>query len=174
MYKSSWRKTLICAFSFVIAAAPAAAGEKNSADKNIALVRSMVEAIDARNFDALENIVADDLVRHSAATPGLQVTSRDQFIQFLKADIAAIPDVRQDIDMIFAADDLVALRAHYRGTQTGQMGPFPPSGQKVDQPFMGILRIEDGRIAEIWVEWDNLGILTALGHVTPPGPPAAE
>lgn len=32
---------------------------------------------------------------------------------------------------------------------------------------MGILRIEEGKIAEIWVEWDNLNALTQLGHFPP-------
>jgi predicted ester cyclase len=49
------------------------------------------------------------------------------------------------------------------------MGPFPPSGKPLEIPFLGILRIEDGKIAEIWVEWDNLSALTKLGHLPPPG-----
>lgn len=64
-----------------------------------------------------------------------------------------------------AEDDKVALRAIYRGTQTGQMGPFPPSGRKVAIPFRGILRIQNGKIAEMWVEWDNVAVLTQLGHM---------
>ncbi|MCH8960675.1 MAG: hypothetical protein IH820_04960 [Bacteroidetes bacterium] len=35
--------------------------------------------------------------------------------------------------------------------------------------FLGILRIEEGKIAEMWVEWDNLNILTQLGHFPLPG-----
>jgi hypothetical protein len=35
-------------------------------------------------------------------------------------------------------------------------------------PFIGILRIEDGKVAEIWVEWDNLYALAQLGHLEPP------
>jgi hypothetical protein len=29
---------------------------------------------------------------------------------------------------------------------------------------MGIIRVEKDRIAEIWVEWDNLNALQQLGH----------
>ena len=49
------------------------------------------------------------------------------------------------------------------------MGPFPPSGYAIDLKFIRILRVEDGKIAEIWVEWDNLAVLTQLGHFPPPG-----
>ena len=64
----------------------------------------------------------------------------------------------QSVNLIFGADDMVAGHVTYEGTQTGQMGPFPPSGRKVRIPFIGLLRVENGKIAEIWVEWDNLGV----------------
>jgi len=155
---------LIVAAMLVLPCTPSFAGS----DKNIEIVKSMVAAINARDFDALETFVADDLVRHSAATPRVQVRSREQFIDFLKADLIAVPESVQEIEMIFSADNMAALRAHYRGTQTGPLGPFPPSGKSVDLPFLAILRIEDDKVAEIWVEWDNLGMLTALGHITAP------
>jgi len=53
-------------------------------------------------------------------------------------------------------------------TQTGPMGPFPASGKKMILPFMAILRFSDGKIAEMWVEWDNLNALAQSGHFPPP------
>ena len=47
---------------------------------------------------------------------------------------------------------MVAVHVTYRGTQKGPMGPFPASDKKVGIPFMAILRIEDNKIAEMWVE----------------------
>jgi len=129
----------------------------------------VTEAINDRNLDALDAFVSPTLVRHSAATPGLNVTSLDEFRAFLETDIAAIPDSVQTIDIIFGSGDFVAVRARYAGTQTGPMGPFPPSGKKMELPYIGILRFEDGLIVEIWVEWDNLSALTQLGHFPPPG-----
>ena len=51
----------------------------------------------------------------------------------------------------------------------GRWGPFPASDKPMTIPFMGILRIESGKIAEIWVEWDNLNALGQLGHVPSAG-----
>jgi hypothetical protein len=48
------------------------------------------------------------------------------------------------------------------------MGEIPPTGKAAESIFIGILRIENGPIAEIWVEWDNLFALTQLGHFPPP------
>jgi len=135
---------------------------------NVEVVKAMTEAINDRNLDARDAFVSPNLIRHSAATPGLNVTNLDEFRAFLETDFATIPDSVQTIDIIFGSGDFVAVRARYIGTQTGPMGPFPASGKKMVLPYMGILRIKDGLIAEIWVEWDNLSALTQLGHFPPP------
>src|SRR5690606_22642652 len=43
-------------------------------------------------------------------------------------------------------------------------GAFPPSGRLLEATYLAIYRIEDGRIAEAWAEWDNLAGLRQLGH----------
>jgi len=35
------------------------------------------------------------------------------------------------------------------------MRPFPPSGKMLELPFVGLLRVEDGLIRKILVEWDT-------------------
>lgn len=153
----------------LLAAAPASAGEA----ENKEIVRRMTEAINQRDFDALDGLVAADVKRHCAATPDVEVRSLEDFKAFLHQDLSAVPDAQQEIQQMLAEGDKVAARVIYRGTQTGPMGPFPPSGKPVEVPFIGILRIEDGKIAEIWVEWDNLAALRQLGHFPPPEAPAA-
>jgi predicted ester cyclase len=140
------------------------AGEK----ENVHLARTMVEAINARNLAALDELVAPDVKRHSIATAGVTVSNLDEFKAFLNEDFAAVPDSVMEIDVIFGNDDFVAMRAIYSGTQSGQMGPFAPSGKHFKLPFIGILRIENQKISEIWVEWDNVHALTQLGHLNPP------
>jgi len=150
--------------SLCLFAGPCDAGES----ENIEIVRSMVKTINGRDLDALDKFVAQDVVRHSAATPDVSVTSLAEFRAFLEADLEAVPDSVQAIDIIFGNDDFVAVRATYSGTQEKPMGPFPASNKKMMLPFMAILRIEDKKIAEIWVEWDNIYVLTQLGHFPPP------
>jgi len=135
--------------------------------ENVEVVRAMIEVVNNRNLSALDGLVASDVVRHSAATPGVVVTSLEEFRAFLEADFKGIPDSVQEIEIIFGSGAFVAVRARYKGTQSGPMGPFPPNGNSVNAPFMAILRLDGGKIAEIWVEWDNINILTQLGHFPP-------
>lgn len=136
--------------------------------ENLEVANGMVEAINARNLDELNRLVAPDVVRHSAATPGVTVTNLDEFKAFLEVDFATVPDAKMKVDVIFGNEKYVAMRAIYSGTQTGPMGPFAASGKRFDLPFIGILRFEDGKISEMWVEWDNVHALTQLGHFGPP------
>jgi predicted ester cyclase len=137
-------------------------------EANKEVVRRFVSAINERRFDDLDELVSPEVVRHSPSTPGLDVRSLDQFKDFLQQDLAGVPDAVQEIRMITAEGDLVALWANYSGTQDGPIGPFPPTGRRVDADFAGFLRLEDGMITEINVVWDNLSMLVQLGHLEPP------
>lgn len=143
--------------------------EGQKAADNEAVVLAMIAAVNARDFDALDTLIATDVTRRSGATPGVTVASLNDFKAFLHQDLAGVPDAQQEVSVIFSGGDWVAVHATYRGTQSGQMGPFPPSGKAMELPFIGLLRIEDGLIREILVEWDNLNALTQLGHFPPPG-----
>lgn len=85
--------------------------------------------------------------------------NKDLILRFTEATNAA------DWEALAA---IVAARFTYTGTQTGPMGEFPATGQRVEAPFLAIFRLEAGQVAELWVEWDNLAMLTQLGLFPPP------
>ncbi|MBB3085603.1 ester cyclase [Geodermatophilus sabuli] len=129
------------------------------------LVRRLEDAINTRQLDLLDELLAADFVRRSEATPQLPVADREQFRDVLRQDAAAFPDNTQTFTRVLVDGDWAAVWATYEGTQTGQLGPFPPSGKRATFDFAGVLRVADGRIAEWWVTWDNLTVLTQLGHL---------
>jgi len=140
-------------------------------EANKDLVRRFTEALNAANWDALDELVTEDFTRHSQATAGAHVNSREEFIELQKSFLVSFPDQRVTIEKLIAEGDEVAGLATYSGTQTGPMGQFPATGKKVESTFLAFFRIEAGRIAELWVEWDNLAMLTQLGLFPPPPPP---
>lgn len=142
--------------------------ESTAANKEV--VRRFVTAINERRFDDLDELVSPDVTRHSPSTPGLEVRSLAQFKDMLREDLTGVPDALQEVRILVAEGDLVALWANYSGTQDGPIGPFPATGRRVDADFAGILRLEGGMITEINVVWDNLSMLVQLGHLEPPAP----
>ncbi len=143
------------------------------AEETKALVRRFGEAMNSRRYDLLDEIVAPGFVRHCQATPDVEVRSLRAFKEFLTRDNAVFPDSVQTLRHQVAEGDLVAVWATYEGTQQGPMGPFPASGKRVWLEFGAFLRIDSGRIAEMWVTWDNMAALAQLGHLPPPPPAGA-
>ena len=166
-------RPITLAISALLAAAAAGCAPSQTAqlEANKDLVRQFGEVVNAADWEALRELAAEDLVRHSDATAGPPVTSLDAFIQLQESFLAIMPDQRVTLQKLIAEGDEVAALATYSGTQTGPMGEFPATGKFAEVAFLTLFRIEDGKIAELWVEWDNMAILMQLGHFPPPPPP---
>ncbi|MBD3854861.1 MAG: ester cyclase, partial [Acidobacteria bacterium] len=78
-----------------------------------------------------------------------------------------LQDPKLTVTRLIAEDDLVAFWATYSGIQDGPMGPFPATGKPLELDFAGMHRINDGKIVETWVIWDNLTGLMQLGFYPP-------
>jgi len=152
----------------LLVAAGCAAPQDSVNEEHLALIGRFVDAGNAHDLAALDSLLTPDFARHSQATPDVVVENIEQFKEFQRQDQATFPDSRVTMHQLVAQDSLVAFRGTYTGTQEGPMGPFPPSGKQMQVEFFGIFRIENGRIAELWVTWDNLAALTQLGYWPPP------
>src|SRR6185312_2009209 len=111
------------------------------------VVRAFVEAVNRRDWQALETLVAPDFARRSMAA-GAPVSSRQELIQFLHAEYATFPDAKEEIAELVAGSDKVAVRMRFRGTQFGPMGSYPPTGRPVESEYLAIYRVEGGVIVE--------------------------
>ena len=60
---------------------------------------------------------------------------------------------------------MVVLHWNARGTHRGELTGIPPTGKQVTLKGAAILRISNGKIAERWAEYDNLGLMQQLGVV---------
>src|SRR5262245_28429317 len=135
-------------------------------ERNKGVVRAFAEAINARDWDRLDELVSSDFVRYSEAAPAAR--SRDDLKRYLRAEFETFPDAYESIEDMLAEGDKVAVRHRFRGTQDGPMGPYPSSGRVLIADYLAIYRLEGGVIAEAWAEWDNLSGLAQLGHYKPP------
>ncbi len=136
-------------------------------EENKQLVRRFVEAQNIGNLDVYDNLLAADFVRHNT-TSGQDLHGREAYKAFLQEDQQVFPDFKANIEMILAEGNMVALYGTMSGTQRAQKGPFPPTGNTFETKIVGFFQIEQGRIAELWVEGNMLDVLTHLGHSTTP------
>jgi predicted ester cyclase len=128
-------------------------------DDNKALViRFYEEVINHHRLDLIAELLAPAFA-HNGETRG--ASGQRQAVEAL---IAAMPDIRVETLAIIGEGDLVVVRQVWMGTQSGPLMGSGPSGRRLGFTSMAMLRIADGRIAEAWVNEDDLGLMRQLGR----------
>ncbi len=79
--------------------------------------------------------------------------------------IKGFPDTQIIVDDLFAADSKVVLRGKFAGTHKGEFNKIPPTGNKVNLPFISIVKFQDGKNIEEWVEMDTTTLMKQLGLI---------
>src|SRR5919199_4859131 len=143
-----------------------------STETNKAVVHRYVEdGYNANNMAVFDDLFAADFVNHDPTQPA----ARD--LQALKAlcmpQHAAFADVRVTIEDLVADGDRVVKRFTLRGTHTGDFNRIPPTGKQITFEGIDILQLADGKISEIWIAYDMLGVLQQLGVIPVPEETAA-
>ncbi len=115
-------------------------------------------------LEVVDEIVAPDFAWHSPGLP-LELANRDGVKQFASMLRAAFPDYTLTNDDTIAAGDKVVTRWTHRGRQEGDFMGIAATGKEVTISGIDIFRVADGKIAELWQLWDQLGMLRQLGVV---------
>ena len=138
--------------------------------RNMAVVRETHAALARGDLETFKSLLAPDYVRHcQAMPPDLQeIRGTEKFVAFLEGFIAGAPGYEDVLSQMIAQGDRVAYVSTMSGTHTGPMGGLPPTGKAFTVVNIVIQRLEDGKIAETWVSWDNVAMLSQLGLFPPP------
>ncbi|MFH1699686.1 MAG: ester cyclase [Candidatus Zixiibacteriota bacterium] len=139
-------------------------------ENNVATIRYVHSEMAKGNMDVFDKTLAPNYVRHcQAMPPDLQEMYGSEPLKAFVSDfISAVSDFSETIDVIVADSDKVAYVTTMKGTQTGVMGELPASGKTFTCVNIIVHRFEDGKIAESWVSWDNVAMLSQLGFFPPP------
>lgn len=163
------RNRILILLSLVALVASCGTSPDARLEANKALVQRFGDTVNAADWDGLDALLTEDFQRHSQATAEMpEITSRDEFKALQRGFFASMPDQKVTLEYLVAEGDLVATYGMYSGTNTGPNNDIPATGRYAEMPFFTLFLIEDGRIAEVWVEWDNLGFLSQLGLFPPP------
>ena len=142
--------------------------------RNMEIVRQSHENLASGDLEAFKSTISPDYTRHcQAMPPGLQeLHGTEVFFAFIEEFIKAVPGYTDTLSNMIADGDRVAYVSTMTGTQTGPMGGFPATGNTFTLVNIIIQRLEDGKVVETWVSWDNVAFLSQLGLM--PGPPDGE
>lgn len=133
-----------------------------TAAANIDVMQRAFGFLNARDLEACMSLMTPDFVINIAGMPyqkrGLKVWK-----QHAETLFAAFPDVKVEVEDIFAADDKLAVRVRITGTHRGEFLGNAPSGKPIDYKSHEVYRFEDGKLAEEWICSDALTLMTQVG-----------
>ena len=146
-----------------------------SLQENKEIVRRVLEEFWHKGDErVLDELFATDYVNHDLSNP--EVRGLEEYKQWARGAramwSAGIPNWRVTIEDLVAEGDRVAKRWVLRGTNTGELFGVPPTGKPVEMRAMTLYRISDGKVREIYWNFDLYGLLQQVGAV--PTPAAAR
>lgn len=108
---------------------------------------------------------------HPAATFSAQaaalsgIHTLEGYADWMKGLFTPVPDGSYEVRS-FAVDEQrnnVAAYAVFRGTHTGEGGPVPPTGRKVEADYVYVMEFDGGRIRHMTKIWNDGNSLQQLG-----------
>jgi predicted ester cyclase len=144
-----------------------------AADDNRDLIRHIIETgFNHGDLSVADGRFRDDYVAHGPGVPALPA-GPDGFKRVIGMWRTAFPDLHMTIEDMVCEGDLVANRFTTRGTHTGPLFGFEPTGNTIEIHGQELHRVQDGLVAESWICDDVPGLLVQLGLIDMPRPAAA-
>jgi predicted ester cyclase len=144
-------------------------------EQNMAVVRGAHAALASGDFEGFKAAVGPNYARHCQAMPPelQELHGTDEFFAFVEEWATGVSEYTDTITQMIAHQDRVAYISTMTGVQTGPIGDLPATGEEFTIVNIIIQRLENGKVVETWVSWDNVALLSQLG-LFPPAAPVNE
>ena len=128
---------------------------------NLAIIqRYFAEWANQGSLRAADELIAADVtLRH----PHVTLQGREAYKQSMAGFRRGFPDLHFQIEDQLIQQDKILVRWTLSGTQNGAFQNHSPTGRRISIAGMSLFRIEHGKIREIWVNMDRLGMQEQLG-----------
>jgi len=111
----------------------------------------------------IDELCDPGLIDHNPA-PGHEPTLAG-FKQKIAGFAAVFPDLEEDLQDIVASGDTIATRWVVTGSLQQEFMGIPATGQTVKVEGMNFYRLKDGRVTDIWTQFDSVGLMQQLGAI---------
>jgi len=134
-------------------------------EENKNVVRRLFEEVWNNGYlHVADELFAPNYVHHDVSTPDV---GRGPESEKKRATLyrTAFPDLRLTAEDIIAEGETVVARWSCRGTHKGDLNGIAPTGKQFDISGITIVRLDNGKMVEGFVNWDALGLMQHLGVV---------
>ena len=138
------------------------------ASRNIEIFKSDHQAFNRRDFDAIVNTMAEDVIYRDRAR-GVTFRGRTGFKEFMQSWVAAFSNYEISEPKYIDGGDVVVAQFVARGVNDGPLGPLPATGKQVSFDFCEIVRFNDkGQVIAGDAYYNQLSMMVQLGHAQAP------
>lgn len=118
-----------------------------------------------RGWDACREFCHPDATFSAQAGALEGVNSLEAYTEWMKSLYTPMPDAGYELRSFAVDDDRnnVLAYAVFRGTHTGEGGPVPPTGGRVEADYVYVMEFEEGRIRHMTKIWNDGISLKQLG-----------
>ncbi|MFH1068757.1 MAG: ester cyclase [Candidatus Glassbacteria bacterium] len=132
-----------------------------SAEANKALVKRYWDGKwNQRCPGILDELQTPDVAYHG---PSCEMQGLDQYKDLYNIYLTALQETQVTVEDLIAEGEKVVSRIVLRGVNGGPLPDLPATGRPVVLTLFTIFRIVDGKIAEEWEAYDELGFMQQLG-----------
>ena len=117
-------------------------------DQPPSVVARWLAAGDSGDVEAFDDLLHRDVVVH--APRGLSTHDLESEKQVWRDAVAAMPDLRHEVQEVLAQGNVEMARVIVTGTLRHDFAGVPGSGQSVRMHQAVIVHLDDGKIAEAW------------------------
>lgn len=127
----------------------------------VEIVRMMCEDVYGKgNTELIRELLNDDYKEHDPLMGTLDTRGVEQNVRMFRA---AFPDMTMQVLDSAASGDLVTARWRATGTHRGELMGKAATNKRVTVEGITMVRIQNGKAHEGWVQWDTLGMMRTLG-----------
>ena len=130
-------------------------------ERPTSVVARWLAAGDAGDVEAFDDLLHADVVVH--APRGLSTESLEAEKQVWRDAVAAMPDLRHDVQEVVVQGNVEVARVVVTGTLLHDFAGVPAAGRPFRMDQAVICHLDDGRVAEAWEIADVGALLDQTG-----------
>ncbi|MBI5914624.1 MAG: ester cyclase [Bacteroidetes bacterium] len=116
-------------------------------------ILNLYAAVDAGEFDKAAAYMTDDVKVSLPFSP--QVLDKTVYKQIGSSTVAGFPDSKHQVLEVISGKKSAAFKAIFSGTNTASLQGNPPTGNRVELPFLGYMKFDKkGEITSLDIQFD--------------------
>jgi predicted ester cyclase len=138
--------------------------------KDIARNRAVVERFFAgthskniSDIDVIDDTVSTNIVCHGF--PGAEISDHEAYKNFFRVFRRSFNDMDWTVHALVADEQFVAVRWEIQATFVGDFAGVKADGRRVSFDGTVFYRMENGLIAETWLQINELSLLSQIGAI---------